>query len=126
MIFRLLFSYISETSLLALWLGLLPFMADVTSKGSDQTALLCSLIRVFAYHYYLVIGNYTIWLIFSSPAGMYRKSCCITPFVGDGGGGSGVDKMLKFYIKVFKVMGKVLSGELSCMRTGLFCFSVWY
>ena len=30
------------------------------------------------------------------------------------GGGGGVSKMLKFYVKVFYVMGKVLSGELSC------------
>ena len=27
--------------------------------------------------------------------------------------------MLKFYIKVLYVMGKTLSGELSCMETGL-------
>ena len=30
------------------------------------------------------------------------------------GGGVGVSKMLKFYIKAFYVMGKALSGELSC------------
>ena len=30
------------------------------------------------------------------------------------GGGVGVSKMLKFYVKVFYVMGKALSGELSC------------
>ena len=30
------------------------------------------------------------------------------------GGGVGVSKMLKFYIKVFYVMGKALSGELYC------------
>ena len=29
----------------------------------------------------------------------------------------GVSKMLKFYVKVFYVMGKALSGELSCMWT---------
>ena len=34
-------------------------------------------------------------------------------------GGGGVDKMLKFYFKGLKVIGKALSGELSCMRTGL-------
>ena len=39
-----------------------------------------------------------------------RKSYCT--IVGVGGGG-GVSKMLKFYIKVFYVMGKALSGELS-------------
>ena len=31
----------------------------------------------------------------------------------------GMGYTLKFYIKVFYVMGKSLSGELSCMRTGL-------
>ena len=30
------------------------------------------------------------------------------------GSGVGVSKMLKFYVKVFYVMGKALSGELSC------------
>ena len=40
-----------------------------------------------------------------------RKSYCTTPGVGVGVGG-GVSK--KFNIKVFYVMGKALSGELSC------------
>ena len=46
---------------------------------------------------------------------------CTTPGVGVGvGRGSGMDKMLKFYVKVFlKVVGKALSGKLSCMLTGL-------
>ena len=48
-----------------------------------------------------------------------RKCFCSTPGVGvDTGGsfgdGGSVSKMLKFYVKVFYVMGKVLSGELSC------------
>ena len=37
-------------------------------------------------------------IIFSSPVQMYRKSYCTTPCVGIGGC---VDKMLKFYVKVF-------------------------
>ena len=48
-----------------------------------------------------------------------RKSYCTTPGVGIGvgigvgvGGGVGVSK--KFNVKVFYVMGKALSGELSC------------
>ena len=36
-----------------------------------------------------------------------RKSYCTSP-------GVGVSKMLKFYVKVFYVLGKALSGELSC------------
>ena len=32
---------------------------------------------------------------------MYRKSYCTTPFVSIGGGGGGVDKMLKFDVGVF-------------------------
>ena len=58
---------------------------------------------------------------------MYRKSYCTTPGVGVGvgGGGSrsgvGMDKMLKF----FKVMGKALSGELSCTGTGLVITVQW-
>ena len=42
-----------------------------------------------------------------------RKSYCTTPGIGVGGG-VGVRKMLSFYVKVFYVMGKALSGELSC------------
>ena len=51
----------------------------------------------------------------------YRKSYCTTPGVGVGvsvgvgvGGGGGVDVSKKFNIKVFHVMGKALSAELSC------------
>ena len=40
-----------------------------------------------------------------------RKSCYTTPGVGVGGGG-GISK--KFNVKVFYMMGKALSGELSC------------
>ena len=29
----------------------------------------------------------------------------------------------KFYAKSFYVIGKLLSGELSCMHTGLVCFT---
>ena len=47
---------------------------------------------------------------------MDRKSCCTTPRVSVGSG-VGVSKILKFYVKVFYVMGKVLSGELSCVWT---------
>ena len=32
----------------------------------------------------------------------------------------GVSKILKFYVKVFYVMGKALSGKLSFAQTGLF------
>ena len=40
---------------------------------------------------------------------------CTTPGVGIGvGGGVGISKMLKFYVKDFFVMGKALSGELPC------------
>ena len=39
------------------------------------------------------------------------KSYCTTPGVGVGGG---ISKMLKFSIKVVYVMGKALSGKLSC------------
>ena len=39
--------------------------------------------------------------------------------IGVGCGSIVVDKMLKFYVKVFKGMGKALSGELSGMQTGL-------
>ena len=48
------------------------------------------------------------------------KNYCTTPGVSDRVGGSvGVSKMLKFYVKVFYVMGKAQSGELSCTGTGL-------
>ena len=40
----------------------------------------------------------------------------------------GVSKMLKFYVKVFYVMGKALSGELSCPcdRSCFSCLSYPY
>ena len=54
-----------------------------------------------------------------------RKSCCATPGVGGvsvGVGDVSVDvgssKILKFYVKVYYVMCKGLSGKLSCMLTG--------
>ena len=55
---------------------------------------------------------------------MYRKSYCTTPSVGGGGSidvgnANGISKMLKFYVEVFYVMGKALSGKLSCTQTGL-------
>ena len=40
------------------------------------------------------------FIIFSQPVRMYRKSYCTTPGIGIGGG-VGVDKMFKFYVKVF-------------------------
>ena len=42
--------------------------------------------------------------------------------LGGGAGvrvGVGISKMLKFYVGFFYVMGKAMSGELSCMGTGL-------
>ena len=47
------------------------------------------------------------------------------PGVGVGvAGGVSISKMLKFYVKVFYVMVKALSGELSCPcdRSCFFCF----
>ena len=41
----------------------------------------------------------TLIIIFSSPVWMYRKSYCTTPVIGIVSGG--VDKRLKFYVKVF-------------------------
>ena len=31
-----------------------------------------------------------------------------------------ISEMIKFYVKVFYMMGKALSGQLSCTRTVLF------
>ena len=46
---------------------------------------------------------------------MYRKSYCTTPSIG-----TGVSKMLIFLcVSFFNVMGKVLTGELSCPEIGL-------
>ena len=42
-----------------------------------------------------------------------RKSYCTTTGVSLCGG-IDISRMLKFYVKVFYVMGKTLSGELSC------------
>ena len=52
----------------------------------------------------------------------FRKSYCTTPGVGIGVvGGGGVSK--KFNVKVFYVMGKALSGELSCPSDRSCCLS---
>ena len=61
----------------------------------------------------------------SVPVRMYRKSTCTNVLKSycttSGIGGSiGISKMLKLYVKVPYVMGKGLSGELSCERTGRF------
>ena len=67
----------------------------------------------------------------SLPVQVYRKRYCTTLGGGGGkrycttlGGGDvcgivGISIMLEFYNKDFYVMGKALSGELSCMWTGL-------
>ena len=60
---------------------------------------------------WLIIPKLPLLPLLSSPLRMYRKSYCITPGVGSGGG---VDKMLKVLRENIYVMGKVLSGELSC------------
>ena len=51
------------------------------------------------------------------PVQMYQSYCTT---VGLGGGGVGFSKIIKFYVKSFCLIGKVLSGELSCMWTGLY------
>ena len=61
--------------------------------------------------FYSEIGNISMLLLL-----MYRKSYCTTPSVGCSGG---VNKMLRFYVQVFYVMSRVLSGKLSCTLTGL-------
>ena len=54
---------------------------------------------------------------------MYRKSYCSTPNIGAvAAEGSALAKCLSFYIKVFGVMGKELTGELSCTQIGLVLF----
>ena len=49
---------------MVLWLETLPQMAVVAREGSDQTALMCSLIRVFACHYCHIVGHHMTWLIY--------------------------------------------------------------
>ena len=46
--------------------------------------------------------------VFSSPGRSPGKAIVLPPGVGS------VSKMLSSYVKVFYVMGKALSGELSC------------
>ena len=41
-------------------------MADVTSKGSDQIVLMCSLIRAFICHQCHADGSHMTWLICSA------------------------------------------------------------
>ena len=54
---------------------------------------------------------------------MYRKSFYTASgigFVRGSGIGGGASEMFKFYVKVFYVMGKVLSCKLWCTRQVLF------
>ena len=48
-----------------------------------------------------------------------RKSYCTTPGIGVGLDGGSISKCLSFFVKVFYVIGKALSGELSfpCERS---------
>ena len=41
---------------------------------------------------------------------------CSTPGIG---ASLSISKMSKFYVEVFYVIGKALSGDLSCLQTGL-------
>ena len=50
---------------------------------------------------------------------MYKKRYCTTRHIGVVSVGIGVSTKLNFYVKVFYVMGKSLSDELSCTRTGV-------
>ena len=50
---------------------------------------------------------------------MYKKRYCTTRHISIVGVGIGVSTKLNFYVKIFYVMGKALSDELSCTRTGL-------
>ena len=68
----------------------------------------------------LHVWSYEFWLAWTKS----RKSYCTTTGVGVGvgiGGVVGVSKMLKFYVKVFYMMGKALSSELSC-PSNRFCY----
>ena len=60
--------------------------------------------------------------LFSSLVRMYRKSYCTTlDFgIGTGGSGGGVDKMLKFYIKVFLLWAGCC--QVSCPVCGQILF----
>ena len=60
--------------------------------------------------YFLLILN----AVFLARRDEVQEELLYYPGVGVGVGGGGVSKMLKFYIKLFYVMGKALSGELSC------------
>ena len=58
--------------------------------------------------------------IFSSPLQIYRKRYCTTSSGIDGS--RVISKMFKFYVEGFYLICKALSGELSCLWTGLIFF----
>lgn len=67
--------------------------------------------------------------LFSSPVWTCRKSYCTIPGLGSALAAALAmlvmalvcfSKMLKFYIKVFYMMGKALRGKLSCLQAVLF------
>ena len=50
-------------------------------------------------HFFILLFTDIHNLIFSSPTGMFRKSCCTTlGIIGGIGGSICVNKMLKFYV----------------------------
>ena len=51
-----------KAKLLAVWFGPITLMTDVTSGGSDQTELKCSLIWAFVCHLCHTVWNHTMWL----------------------------------------------------------------
>ena len=76
-----------------------------------RTAVTALTVRIF---FFFVAPGFALALPFSSPVQMYKKSY---PSVGDG---VSIRKILKkIMLKVFHVMGKALSGELSCPFRGL-------
>ena len=57
------------------------------------------------------------YALFSLPVQMYWKSYCTTPSFG---GSDSFSKILKVLSVSFYVIGKALTGELSCRGPGLF------
>ena len=59
-------------------------------------------------------------LIFSSPSGMFRKSCCTTlGIIGGIGGSICVNKMLKFYVFLCVLCDGQGAVRRAVLRTGL-------
>ena len=88
-------------------------MIWVSTVCSDLSVLI---LRIFTAAFFTPDIDIFSFIITVSPIYSLPVSYCTTPNVNVV---ASISKMLKFYIKAFCVIDQSLSGELSCMQTGI-------